>query len=104
MRSYLVDLMYRKVCIQALKEIRMKKKEKYQILKKEIAIMTSEEFKNLSCGDIVRHKSNGEVLVITNNYGDHVIAVKTYDMRNPDEWKLILKANHKPTGETKSCT
>jgi len=57
--------------------------------------MTPEEFKNLSRGDLVTHKSGGNVIIISNNYGEHVTGVVSYDITNPTEWDLVLKANYK---------
>ncbi len=57
--------------------------------------MTKEDLKNLNTGDIVKHKSINEPIVVTANYGRRVTAVQTHDLTNPDEWELVLKANYK---------
>ena len=54
--------------------------------------MTNEEFAALKEGDIVRGKSSGMAYVVTGNYGSHVVAVRTVDMTNPDEFDLVQKA------------
>jgi hypothetical protein len=58
--------------------------------------MKEEQFKNLQRGDIVKHvlNSKGDSIVIMANYGGRVTAVRTYDLTNPDEWELVMKANH----------
>lgn len=57
--------------------------------------MTEEQFKSLERGDIVRHESSSDSLVVTQNLGDTVIAVRTEAMTNPIEWRLIFKAHHR---------
>ena len=56
--------------------------------------MTAEEMADLGTGDIVRHKSSAEAVVVMANYGDRVTAVRTFDLTNPDEWLLVMKASH----------
>ena len=56
--------------------------------------MTQEEFENLGRGDIVRHVSSSDAILVEANYGDHVLAVDIWDMSNPEEWVLVAKANH----------
>ncbi len=57
--------------------------------------MTPEEFKALDRGDIVYHASDPTATwLIDANYGDRVTAVTTYDLTNPAEWVLVLKANY----------
>lgn len=46
---------------------------------------------DLQPGDIIRHKSGSEALVVTANYGGHAIAVRTQHVSNPQEWLLIGK-------------
>ncbi len=57
--------------------------------------MREEDFKSLQTGDIVKHKSTQEPLIVTTNYGGRVTAMQTYDLTNPNEWNLILKADYK---------
>ena len=54
--------------------------------------MTTEEFKGLGPGDVVRHEGASEAVVVTANYGEHVTAVRSYMITNPDEWRLVAKA------------
>ncbi len=54
--------------------------------------MSPEEFKKLSTGDIVRHQHESRSVVVTENLGDHVTAVRTFELTNPHEWVLIFKA------------
>ena len=49
--------------------------------------MKQKKFYNLKTGDLVRHKSGGDVYVVTANYGSRITAVRTIDMTNPCEWK-----------------
>lgn len=48
---------------------------------------------NLSTGDLVRHKSGGELYVVTANYGSRATAVCTADITNESEWEH-LPFNH----------
>jgi hypothetical protein len=60
--------------------------------------MTPEELKALNVGDIIRHRGSymgmgAAAMVVTGNYGDHVTAVRTVNVSNPDEWDLLAKTN-----------
>lgn len=57
--------------------------------------MNEGDFKNLSAGDIVRHKMSSEAAIVHANYGSHIIAVRTFHLTNPQEWDLIYKADLK---------
>lgn len=59
--------------------------------------MTDEEMRALDQGDIVRTEWSGETYMVTANYGDRVTAVRTADMTNPVEWRLVSKANRVTT-------
>lgn len=48
-------------------------------------------FKNLVRGDIVRSKLDHRTFVVTDNYGDRVIAVTSVDMTHPSEWDVVVK-------------
>ena len=43
----------------------------------------------LQRGDIVRHRSSGDSMVVTANYGSRVTAVRTADITNTDEWVKV---------------
>lgn len=58
--------------------------------------MTQEEMRNLGQGDVIRHKSGGDSLIVHANYGRFVIAVRTQHVSNPNEWEVVLKANQTP--------
>jgi SAM-dependent methyltransferase len=46
-------------------------------------------------GDLIRQpQHSGRVAVVTENHGDHVTAVMTFDVANPSEWELVSKAQH----------
>ena len=53
--------------------------------------MTREEFEALGEGDIIQSAS-GQGYVVTANYGDWKIAVRTVTVTNPKEWKLARKS------------
>jgi hypothetical protein len=66
--------------------------------------MTNEEFEKLNIGDIVKHdglSSLNDNYVVTANYGTRVVAVRTVDLTNPNEWNVVVKATHEVRG---SCT
>ncbi len=50
--------------------------------------MTAEELLHLQVGDIIRSRSSGQAYVITANYRDRIIAVRTVDVTNASEWVL----------------
>lgn len=58
--------------------------------------MTKEELQRLDRGDIIRHRTSGDAMVVTTNYGSHAVAVRTEHVSNPDEWLLISK--HRSNG------
>ncbi len=53
--------------------------------------MTDGVLKNLKVGDIVRHVDSAHSMVITDDYGDTKIAVRTTELSNGMEWILIKK-------------
>lgn len=55
--------------------------------------MTIEEFKELGPGDVVVNKINLlQSYIVHANYGDRATAVRTVDLTNAGEWKLVSKA------------
>lgn len=52
------------------------------------------DFKKLARGDIVESVNGGRTYVVAGNYGNCVIAVDVMHMTNPDEWRLVRKANY----------
>jgi hypothetical protein len=56
--------------------------------------MTQDQLNTLNRGDLIRHKSQPDTIVVTANYGGRVTAVRTYDVTNPSEWELVMKAVH----------
>ena len=44
---------------------------------------------DLRPGDIVQHVITGMSYVVTDNYGEYAIAVRTAHITNPSEWKLV---------------
>ena len=57
--------------------------------------MDKKQFEKLECGDIVKHIIGDKSIIVMANYGSRVTAVRTYDLTNPDEWELVMKANYK---------
>lgn len=57
--------------------------------------MEKEQFEKLQPGDIIRHVSGGEGLIVHGNYGGRITAVRVTDVTNPYEWDLILKVDYK---------
>jgi len=58
--------------------------------------MTREEFEDLKAGDIVKHRSDKlNSYIVTSNFGNRVTAVKTVDLTNPQEWKVVSKCLRK---------
>ena len=55
---------------------------------KEIEIKSLDE---LECGDIVRGKLSGESYVVTSNYSQYVIGVRSVQISQPNEWVKIEK-------------
>ena len=55
--------------------------------------MNEEDFRSLTVGDVIRGRSTRITFVVTANDGERVIAVRTQEASNPDEWDLIVKAN-----------
>lgn len=51
--------------------------------------MTKEQMSKLEQGDIVRGKLSGNSYVITANYGDYVIGVRTIHISHPEEWDVV---------------
>lgn len=51
--------------------------------------MTPEQMKELKSGDIVRGKLSGYAFVVTENEGDKIVAVRTMEIYNPNEWDLV---------------
>ena len=59
--------------------------------------MDIHDLRNLEVGDIVLNKATKSDYVVTGNYGDHVTAVRTVDITNAPEWRLLSKANRNAT-------
>lgn len=51
--------------------------------------MTDEQMKKLKPGDLIRHASDGEAMVVTANYGAYVLAVRQAHVSNPKEWDQV---------------
>jgi SAM-dependent methyltransferase len=46
-------------------------------------------------GDLIRQPNhNGNVAIVTENHGDHVTAVMTFEVKDPAEWELVSRAQH----------
>lgn len=53
--------------------------------------MNQQQFHELRPGDIVRHVVGHDGYIVTGNYGDYVVAVRTIIMGRPEEWTLVKK-------------
>lgn len=53
--------------------------------------MTQAEFDQLREGDLVISICDGLAYIVTLDYGDRKIAVRTVELTNPDEWQLVHK-------------
>lgn len=53
--------------------------------------MTTEELANLQPGDIIRHGGCPDAMVVTASYGGRATAVRSVDVTNASEWKLVRK-------------
>lgn len=56
--------------------------------------MTRKDFEQLSRGDIVRAEGSADSLIVCSNYGGRVTAVRTADLTNPAEWRLVFKVDY----------
>lgn len=63
--------------------------------------MTRNQMQSLRTGDIIRHVSSSEGMVVTQNYGNRVTAVRTQDVSNHDEWQLVSKCNYDADSDTR---
>ena len=50
--------------------------------------------RDLQVGDIVQSRGSGMAYIVTANYGDYAIAVRTAHVTNPIEWKLVKHNNN----------
>ena len=52
---------------------------------------TEQQFvvRDLQAGDIVQSRGSGMAYIVTANYGDCAIAVRTAHVTNPSEWILV---------------
>ena len=46
------------------------------------------EMIDLQPGTIVRHRMSGDAFVVTANYREYAIAVRTQHISNPEEWTI----------------
>lgn len=51
--------------------------------------MKALEFMGLKPGDMIRHKHSGDALIVHRKAGMRVIAVRIFDVTNPDEWDRV---------------
>lgn len=49
--------------------------------------MTKKEFLKLKPGDII--KSKNDTVIVSQNFGERLIGVRTIEVRNPKEWELF---------------
>lgn len=56
------------------------------------AFVSVADLRELRVGDTVRGRLSGAPYVVTGNYGDHVTAVRTVDITQPNEWEVARDA------------
>ncbi len=49
----------------------------------------AKSIKDFQPGTIIRHEHGSSGLLVTANYGDYAIAVRTQHIANPEEWLII---------------
>ena len=55
-------------------------------------VRTAQTFESLQPGTIVQNIGSGNSYVITENFGQYAIAVRTICVQNLNEWKIVDKA------------
>jgi hypothetical protein len=60
--------------------------------------MNPADFWKLQAGDLVE-SSGGVLYMVASNFGTRLTAVRTADLTNPFEWKLVAKAKYIPVPE-----
>ena len=48
---------------------------------------------DLQAGDVVQSRTYGLSYIVVSNYCNHVTAIRTADITNPDEWVLVQKSS-----------
>ena len=56
--------------------------------------MTHNELLALRPGDVIHHEFFKDTVMVSANYGGRVTAVRTYDVTNPSEWKVVAKVSY----------
>lgn len=51
--------------------------------------MTTEDYKKLRVGDVVRNTGSGQVYVITHEMHNALIASRSIEVSNPPEWEKV---------------
>lgn len=64
--------------------------------------MTKGEFDALDVGDVIRHRTDIYGYVVMANYGFHVVAVRTVDAWNQEEWDLVCKVKDRKFADASS--
>lgn len=50
-----------------------------------------ERISDLQRGDIIRHKGEGDSLLVAAIYPKRATAIRTVDVTNPAEWELVVR-------------
>jgi hypothetical protein len=71
--------------------------------------MTKKQMERLYTGDIICHKDKPELaFIVSANFGERIIAVRTIEIRDPNDWVLLpaLKTKKKTVSAEKRhvCT
>lgn len=52
--------------------------------------MTKKEFEQLQSGQIIQSKKDPKwTFIVHQNFSDHLIAVRTIEVRDPEEWEVV---------------
>src|SRR5581483_5817352 len=52
--------------------------------------MTNSEFEKLKTGQVIQNKYNNQwAFIVSQNFGDRVIAVRTIEVNDPSEWDIV---------------
>jgi hypothetical protein len=56
--------------------------------------MKKSEFERLQPGQMIQHKKNNEwAFIVQQNFGDRLTAVRTIEVRDPENWEAVTKDN-----------
>lgn len=54
--------------------------------------MTKNEFRRLQSGQIIQHKKDNKwAFIVHQNFGERLTAVRTIEVRDPENWEIVTK-------------